>query len=109
MVLDSLSSGSVAREIKSMSEHVGGPRFRYSSEVLRGEGKSEMSFGVWGRKIRHAEERLKVLIDDFYLVREEIILGPFPTHLGGTRLGSTRLGGTRVTCHSAFMVKPSTT
>jgi len=79
-----------------MSEHVGGPRFLRSSEVLRGEGTS---FDVWGRKMGHAEERLKVLIDDFYIVREDIVLGPFPTHLGWTRLGFTRLGSTRITCH----------
>jgi hypothetical protein len=55
-----------------------------------------------GRKIGDAEERLKVLIDDFYLVREDIVLGPFPTHLGGTRLGRTRLGGTRLTGHPGY-------
>jgi hypothetical protein len=63
-----------------------------------------MTFDVWVRKFGHAEERLKVLIDDFYLVREDIVLGPFPTHLGGTRFGRTRFGETRMTGH----LKPST-
>ena len=37
-------------------------------------------------------------MDDFYLVREDIVLGSFPTHLG-----RTRLGGTRFTGHPAFI------
>jgi hypothetical protein len=82
-----------------MEEHVGGPITLCSSQVLRDEG---ITFNVWGRKFRHAEERLKVLIDDFYIVREDIVLGPFPTHLGGTRLGRTRLGETKFTGHSQW-------
>ena len=56
--------------------------------LLCGEGI--ISTNVWGREIRDAEERLKVFVDDFYVVRENIVLGPFPTHLGGTRLGEWR-------------------
>jgi hypothetical protein len=61
------------------------------------------------RKLCETEERLEVFIDDLYFEREEIVLGPFPTHLGGTRLGGTRLGETRVTGHPAIMNKTSTT
>jgi len=68
--------------------------------MLCGEG---VISDVWGREIGHAEERREVLIDNFNVVREEIVLGPFPTHLGGTRLGRTRF-----TDHPAFMDKPST-
>ena len=95
-------SSSVGRfrliHITQMEEHVARPLFRCSGYVLRGEGI--IIFNVWGRKIRDSEERLEVLIDDFYLVGKHIILGPFPTHLGGTRLGGTRLGETRFTGHS---------
>ena len=41
---------------------------------------------VWERKICHAEERLKVLIDDFYLVREDIVLVHFLPILEGRDL-----------------------
>ena len=49
------------------------------SASMRGEG---VIFNVWRRKIRNAEERPEVLIDEFCPVREDIVLGPFPTHLG---------------------------
>ena len=39
---------------------------------MRGEG---VIFNVWRRKIRNAEERPEVLIDEFYPVREDIVLG----------------------------------
>ena len=64
--------------------------FAVACVVLHGE---DVVFNDWGRKIHHGEERPEVLIDDFYLVREDIVLGPFPTHLGGTRLGGTKLTG----------------
>jgi hypothetical protein len=47
---------------------------------------SDLFFNIWGRKFRNAEERLKVFIDDFYIVREDIVLGPFPTILAGRDL-----------------------
>ena len=82
-------------------EHAHGPTMLCGSVVRAGE---DVIFNVWGRKIRHGEECPEVLIDDFYLVRKDIVLGPFPTHLGGTRLGWTRFTG-----HPAFMDKSSTT
>lgn len=79
------------------------PKTRCSRDVL--------SVGIVhndrGRKIRDTEEYLEVFIEvfinDVYFVREDIVLGPFPAHLDGTRLG-----GTRFTDHLAIMYKPST-
>ena len=89
-----------------MEQHEVGPIVCCSMEILRGEG---FAFNVWGRKIRDAEERREVLIDDFYFVCEDIVLSPFSTHLGGTRLRRTRLGEARVTGHPEIMDKSSTT
>jgi hypothetical protein len=62
------------------------------------------SFSTFGgERFLTPKNVLKVFMDDFYVVCEEIILGPFPTHLGGTRLG-TRLGETRMTGHPATAI-----
>ena len=70
----------------NISEHGGGPGFLCGSEVLRGEAIQTRTFDVWVRKYRHAKERFKVLMDDFYLVREDIVLGPFLPILEGRDL-----------------------
>ena len=89
-----------------LHKHLGGAEIVCSSGVLRSE---DVIWNVWGREIGHAEECREVFIDDFYLVGEEIVLGPFPAHLGRTRLGRTRLGVTGITSHPAVTDKSSTT
>ena len=95
------------RHIVHMDEHVGGPVIRCRRDNnLRREG---IICNIWCRKIRDTEERPEDLMGDFNFVCEDIVLDPFPAHLGGTRLGGARLGRTRIASHREFMDKPRTT